>query len=123
MPFKPGRSGNPGGRKKALGLSRAVRKSCGLRAWKILLDIMEERIREEQIVFKDGEPITVDVVPSVKERREACKLIISYCWGTPDKADFDGKQGELERRVEELEDRLKVVTGETYYGNGLRAAH
>ena len=111
MAFRPGQSGNPGGRKKALGLSRVVRKSCGLRAWGILLDIMEEKIREEKVEYRDGEAITVDVIPSVKERREACKMILFYCWGMPEKADFDGKQAELERRIKDLERRSKEATG------------
>ena len=89
MPFQPGQSGNPGGRKKSLGLSRAVRKNEGLKTWKILLDIRDEKIREHKIEFNDGEPVAVDVVPSVKERREACKLILAYCWGHPSqKMDF-----------------------------------
>ena len=43
MPFKQGQSGNPGGRKRSLGLSRAVRKSEGLKTWKTLLDIRDEK--------------------------------------------------------------------------------
>jgi hypothetical protein len=103
MAFKPGESGNAGGRKKALGLSRAVRESEGLKTWSKLLDIRDERILERQMIREDGESVAVDVVPSVRERREACKLILSYCWGTPVAVGND----ELERRIVELEERLK----------------
>ena len=103
MKFKSGSSGNPGGRKKALGLSDAVRESEGLRTWAMLLDIRDEKIREQKIEICHGKPVVVDVVPSIKERREACKLILAYCWGTPVAAGND----ELERRVIELEERLK----------------
>lgn len=90
MAFPKGQSGNPGGRKKAIGLSRAVRKSEGLKTWGMLLDIRDEKIREQKIEWEDGEPVTIDVVPSVKERREACKLILAYCWGQPNQTmDLD----------------------------------
>jgi hypothetical protein len=94
MAFKPGESGNPGGRKKAVGLSRAVRTSEGLKTWGMLLNIRDEKIREQKIEMHDGEPVVVDVLPSIKERREACKLILAYCWGQPsqkiDLTDDDG---------------------------------
>jgi hypothetical protein len=41
MPFVKGQSGNPGGKKKALGLSRHVRASQGLETWAKLLQIRE----------------------------------------------------------------------------------
>ena len=105
MPFPKGQSGNPGGRKKSLGLSRAVRKSEGLKTWAMLLNIRDSKIREERIEHGDeGELITVDVVPSVKERREACKLILAYTWGTP----VQQGQDELERRVDDLYARVEA---------------
>lgn len=103
MPFPKGQSGNPGGRKRTLGLSRAVRKSEGLKTWAMLLGIRDEKIREQKIEVENGEPVVIDVVPSIKERREACKMILAYCWGTPVAVGND----ELERRVMELEERLK----------------
>ena len=103
MPFQKGQSGNPGGRNKAIGLSRAVRTSEGLKTWAMLLDIRDEKIRQQEIIKEDGELVAVDVVPSVKERREACKLILAYCWGTPVQQGMD----ELERRILELEERRK----------------
>jgi hypothetical protein len=94
--FSKGQSGNPGGRKRAIGLSRAVRKSEGLKTWAMLLDIRDEKIREQKIEWEDGEPVTIDVVPSIKERREACKLILAYCWGQPtQKIDFDSEDGKV----------------------------
>jgi hypothetical protein len=99
MKFQKGQSGNPGGRKRSLGLSRAVRKNEGLKTWKMLLDVRDERIREEKVEMRGGEPVVVDVVPSVKERREAFKLILAYCWGTPVQIGQD----ELEARITELE--------------------
>jgi hypothetical protein len=106
MPFHKGQSGNPGGRKKAIGLSRPVRKSEGLKTWAMLLDIRDEKIRQQEIIREDGELVAVDVVPSVKERREACKLILAYCWGLPVQQGAD----ELVRRIYDLEERLKEQT-------------
>ena len=76
-----------------------MRTSEGLKTWKTLLDIRDEKVREEKVEMHNGEAVTVDVVPSVKERREACKLILAYCWGTPVAIGQD----ELEERIEELE--------------------
>ena len=103
MAFKPGQSGNPGGRKKSLGLSHAVRRSEGLKTWAKLLALRDEKIREQTVIKENGEPVVVDVVPSAKELREVCKLIIVYCWGTPVQQGMD----ELERRILELEERRK----------------
>ena len=92
--FQPGQSGNPGGRKRAVGLSKAVRKSEGLKTWKMLLDIRDEKIREQKIEFSHGESVVVDIVPSVRDRREACKLILAYCWGQPtEKVSFADEDG------------------------------
>ena len=71
----------------------------------MLLDIRDEKIREQTIVKEDGESIVVDVVPSVKERREACKLILAYCWGTPVATGAD----DIERRLLDIEERLREV--------------
>jgi hypothetical protein len=101
MPFKPGISGNPGGRKKAIGLSDAVRASEGLKTWSMLLQIRDSKIREQ--VIEDGE--VVDVVPSIKERLNAIKLILAYTWGNPVQVGTD----ELERRIIELEEQIKQV--------------
>jgi hypothetical protein len=98
MPFKPGISGNAGGRKRSLGLSRAVRRSEGLKTWAKLLALRDEKIREQTVIKENGEAVVVEVVPSARELREACKLILSYCWGTPVAVGND----ELERRIIEL---------------------
>ena len=103
MAFKPGQSGNPGGRKKSLGLSPAVRRSEGLKTWAKLLALRDEKIREQTIIKENGDPVVVDVVPSARELREVCKLILAYCWGTPVALGTD----ELERRMIELEERLQ----------------
>ena len=103
MPFQKGQSANPGGRKKALGLSRAVRKSEGLKTWAKLLALHDERIKEQTVIKENGETVVIEVVHSARELREACKLILSYCWGTPVAVGAD----ELERRILELEERLQ----------------
>jgi hypothetical protein len=103
MAFKPGQSGNPGGRKRSLGLSRAVRRNEGLKTWAKLLALRDERIKEQTVIKENGEAVVVEVVPSARELREACKLILLYCWGTPVAVGND----ELERRIIELEERLK----------------
>ena len=109
MAFKPGHSGNPGGRKKSLGLSRAVRKSEGLKSWAWLCKAGNEQVLERKQVGTDGagNPIMVDVVPSVKTLLDVHKLILSYCWGTP----VAQGQDDLERRVMELEQRLTKELG------------
>jgi hypothetical protein len=103
MPFEKGKSGNPGGRKKAIGLSRPVRKSEGLKTWAKLLALRDEEIREQVVTKENGETVVIEVVPSAKELREVSKLILAYCWGTPVAMGTD----ELERRIIELEERLK----------------
>ena len=103
MPYKPGQSGNPGGRKRSLGLSRAVRRSEGLKTWAKLLALRDEKIKEQTVITENGEKIVIEVVPSARELREACKLIFAYCWGTPIALGAD----ELERRILELEERFK----------------
>jgi hypothetical protein len=103
MKFQKGQSGNPGGRKKSLGLSHAVRKSEGLKTWAKLLALRDEKIKEQTVITENGEKIVIEVVPSARELREACKLILAYCWGTPVAVGAD----ELERRIIELEERLK----------------
>jgi hypothetical protein len=60
----------------------------------MLLDIRDSKIREETIEWQNGEPVKVDVVPSIRERREACKLILAYTWGLPtQKVDFGDESG------------------------------
>ncbi len=103
MPYKPGQSGNPGGRERSLGLLRAVRRSEGLKTWGKLLALRDEKIKEQTVITENGEKIVIEVVPSARELREACKLILAYCSGTPVAVGAD----ELERRIIELEERLK----------------
>ena len=45
----------------------------------MVLDITESKVRE-QVIENDQ---VVDVVPSIKERREAATLVLLYCWGMP----------------------------------------
>lgn len=72
----------------------------------MLLQIRDSKVREAKIERgDDGELITIDVVPSVKERREACKLILAYTWGTPVVQGAD----EIEQRIMELEERLSEL--------------
>ena len=42
MPFSKGQSGNPGGKRKRLGLSQPVRASEGLKTWAKLLQIRDK---------------------------------------------------------------------------------
>jgi hypothetical protein len=89
MPFKPGISGNAGGRKRTLGLSHEVRRSVGLKTWAKLLALRDERIKEQVVVKENGESILVEVVPSARGLRQGCKLILAYCWGTPVTVDHE----------------------------------
>ena len=101
MPFQKGQITNPGGRKKALGLSRAVRKSQGLKSWAWLCKAGNEEVLERKEIGrdKDGAPIIVDVVPSVKVLADVHKLILAYCWGTP----VAQGQDDIEQRIAALE--------------------
>lgn len=93
MPFQKGVSGNPGGKRKALGLSRGVRIQEGKKTWKKLLQIRDEQVKEPYLNKETGE--LVYVVPSIKELRESCKLILAYCWGQPSqKLEVTGEDGE-----------------------------
>lgn len=93
MPFVKGQSGNPGGRKKALGLSHGVRRQEGKKTWRKLLEIRDEQVQEPHFDKETGK--TVYFAPSIKERREACKLILAYCWGLPpQKVEVTGEDGE-----------------------------
>ena len=85
MAWKKGESGNPGGKKKALGLSRAVRASEGLETWAKLLAIRDGLVVERrQIgVDKQGAPIFQEVVADVKELVRVCQILLGYCWGLP----------------------------------------
>jgi hypothetical protein len=105
MPFAKGQSGNPGGKRKALGLSRAVRKSEGLKSWAWLCKAGDGYVLERKEIGKDkdGNPIMVDVVPSLKSLLDVHRLKLAYTWGTPTAQGTD----ELEKRIEQLEERLK----------------
>jgi hypothetical protein len=76
MPFQKGQITNPGGRKKALGLSHAVRASEGLKLLAIRDDMVSER--KQVGTTNEGAPIMVDAVPSIKDMRETVKLILAY---------------------------------------------
>lgn len=103
MPFPKGVSGNPGGKRKALGLSDAVRASEGLKTWARLLAIRDGAVLERKTVITPEGPVEVDVTASVKDLRETCKLILAYTWGTPVAIGTD----DLEKRLIQLEDRLR----------------
>jgi hypothetical protein len=60
---------------------RMPRASERLKAWAKLLALRDERIREQTLIKENGEAVVIEVVPSAKELREACRLILSYCWG------------------------------------------
>jgi hypothetical protein len=104
MAFPKGTSGNPGGRKRTLGLSRAVRRSQGLKSWAWLCKAGDGQVLERKEIGedKDGNPIVADVVPSVKVLMDVHKLILAYTWGTPVAQGAD----DLERRIEEIEKQL-----------------
>lgn len=108
MPFIPGQSGNPGGRKKSLGLSDAVRKSAALKSWAWLCRAGDGQVLERKEIGKDkdGNPIMFDVVPSLKVLLEIHKVKLAYAWGTPVAQGAD----DLERRIGDIE--AKVLNGE-----------
>jgi len=81
MAFKPGQSGNPGGRKKSLGLSRALRKSCGAEAWAMAMKILRGEVLEPY--FDQETERTIYLAPGAKTRLEASKVILGYAWGPP----------------------------------------
>jgi len=78
MPFRPGTSGNPGGRPKTF-LSSGVRLQEAKKTWKRLLQIRDGLILEQQT--KDGEPILV--TPSIKDLIRVCEPILDRTVGKP----------------------------------------
>ena len=99
--FQKGQSGNPGGKRKRLALSRAVRASEGLKTWARLLDVRDGKVLEPY--FNKETKTTEWLAPGAKTTVEACRLLLAYCWGTPVAVGNE----ELERRVAQLESILK----------------
>jgi hypothetical protein len=111
MPFPKGRSPNPGGKRKPVGLSRAVRASEGLKTWAKLLEIRDEQVLEPR---RNSETEQMEyVVPSVKVLADVCFKVLAYTWGTPiQQADT------LEDRIKVLEKRLDELLNVRPRGNG-----
>ena len=93
-PFKPGQTGNPGGRPKG---------AVGFR----------ERCRE--FMTEDGWPILAEMAnnPKGKDRFKAIELILGYAWGKPKQGvELTGEEG----------DAIKVIYttkwGNNYVGTG-----
>ena len=94
MPFPKGQSGNPGGRKKSLGLSRALRKAAGTEGWAMAMKILRGEILEPY--FDKETEKTIYLSPGARTRLEACKIILAYCWGQPtQKIDLDSEDGKV----------------------------
>lgn len=82
--FAPGRSGNPGGRRK--GLTREVRDRFGEngeRLVEILAEIVEGTATGCVLGRSMGEPVPVQVEASVRERLDAAELLLAYGFGKP----------------------------------------
>jgi hypothetical protein len=102
MKFVKGQSGNPGGRKRSLGLSRSLRKAAGLEAWAMAMKVLRGELKEPY--FNKETKKTEWLEPGSKARLEAVKIILAYTWGTPVPVGND----ELERRINEVEEVLKA---------------
>ena len=78
-----------------------MRKSQGMKSWAWLCKAGNEEVLERKEIGKDGNgnPIMVDVVPSVKVLLDVHKLILAYTWGTP----VQQGQDEIEHRLAALE--------------------
>jgi hypothetical protein len=85
MPFHPGQSGNPlGGKRKRQWIAEKQRIAAARKAWERLLRLQDDMVLErKEIKGADGEPISVDVVPSAKDYIACCKEILNRAGGVP----------------------------------------
>lgn len=99
VPFKPGQSGNPGGR--PTGLAQYIREQTGLRGerlYELIRQIAEgdvalTRAQEravENLIRRDPEQVPALMLllaklnmPSIKERLEAIKVLVEHGHGKP----------------------------------------
>ena len=87
--FVKGQSGNPSGRPK--GLPKAIKDKEGLKSFNVLIQIRDGRLKEAHYT-PSGK--LVPIAPSLKDVREAAKLILAYCWGQPQHAVvISGEEG------------------------------
>ena len=80
-PFKPGQSGNPGGRPK--GIVARVKEMGGEDGSKYLgiLDAIADGKLTTTVM--DGDRNPVEIGPSIKDRREAAIALLDRGWGKP----------------------------------------
>jgi hypothetical protein len=97
-----GQSGNPGGRPR--GFSKRFKDKYKQKAIYTIVDIMEGRIDE---LAYDNNGVKIRVAASVKEVREAAKIVLAYTVGTP----VPQGQDDYERRLAALEAVMPPVKG------------
>ena len=84
--FQKGQSGNPGGRRRCLGLTRLTRKREGLRTWEKLTELR-------------------DNTPGIDPRHmtRICELILAYCGGRPVETVIEERLSALEEGANNAE--------------------
>ncbi len=81
--MQKGETRNYQGRPRRYWITEKRRYQEAKKSFEKLCEIRDAKLYEQTVEFVDGEAKTVDVVPSVKEVRESCKLIMAYSVGQP----------------------------------------
>src|ERR1043166_4535782 len=116
MPFQPGQSGNPGGQRKTRRqwIKEQERFREAKASWEKLLKLRDEMVLERKTIpGPGGEPIEVDVVPSVRELIACCKEILNRAVGLPkQEVEVTGEDGKP------FAWKLVLQGSENHNGNG-----
>ncbi len=95
--FKPGQSGNPGGRPKTAGLAEYIRDKT--RGCEELADIALEiargtRMQKRTIVNNTGEFVDTENPPTIREQQAALEYLLNRTEGTPKQStEISGPDG------------------------------
>lgn len=95
--FRPGTSGNPGGRPLSKRFRKELQKLFGENAAELaqfLADVVRGEIVAETVVSTKDGPVPVNVGPTVHEREVAAKIALEYLVGKPPTAlEVSGPDG------------------------------
>jgi hypothetical protein len=69
-----------------------------------LLALRDEKVKEQTVIKENGETVVIELVPSARELREACRLILGDAYSTR-----YGRAGAAPRRARRAQKREIVV--------------